>query len=202
MNDKIQELTDKLYSQGLSKGKAEAERLVEEARAQADEIVGNARNEAERIISEAQDNATKLMNKAESDVRMASEQAVTATKQVIENLIQWKICSEPVSVALKDPAFLKSVISSVAANFSSQDSSDIEILLPESLRNDLQGWVESELSKTLSSAVSANFSNKIKGGFNIGPKDGGWFISFTDDTMSSLIGEYLRPVTRKLLFGE
>ena len=42
---------------------------------------------------------------------------------------------------------------------------------------------------------------KIAGGFTIGPKDGGWFVSMTDETFSKLLAEYLRPVTRKLLFG-
>ena len=50
--------------------------------------------------------------------------------------------------------------------------------------------------------ISASFSKKVSGGFNIGPKDGSYFISFTDETFRSLISEYLRPATRKILFGE
>ena len=44
-------------------------------------------------------------------------------------------------------------------------------------------------------------SDKIAGGFTIGPKDGGYFISFTEETFNALISEYLRPATKKLLFG-
>ena len=43
---------------------------------------------------------------------------------------------------------------------------------------------------------------KIPGGFTIGPKDGSYFIDLTSESFESLISEYLRPVTRKLLFGE
>ena len=32
--------------------------------------------------------------------------------------------------------------------------------------------------------------------------EGGWHISLTDATFRELIAAYLRPVTRKLLFGE
>ena len=49
---------------------------------------------------------------------------------------------------------------------------------------------------------AAEFSKKIAGGFNIGPADGSWFVSLTDEAFSALISEYLRPVTKKLLFGE
>ena len=49
--------------------------------------------------------------------------------------------------------------------------------------------------------VNASFSKKVAGGFTIAPKDGGYFISFTEDTFNALISEYLRPATKKLLFG-
>ena len=41
----------------------------------------------------------------------------------------------------------------------------------------------------------------ISGGFIIGPKDGGYFISLTDETFIDLISAYLRPATKKILFG-
>ena len=48
----------------------------------------------------------------------------------------------------------------------------------------------------------ANFSKKTAGGFSIGPADGGWFVNLTEENFKALLAEYLRPVTRKLLFGE
>ena len=55
--------------------------------------------------------------------------------------------------------------------------------------------------ETLGKPVEASFTKKAAGGFAIGPKDGSWFVSLTDETFQALIAEYLRPVTRKLLFG-
>ena len=78
----------------------------------------------------------------------------------------------------------------------------MSLVLPESLRAKLEPWVSSELASLLSVPVEAGFSKKISGGFTIGPKDGSYFISFSDTTFDELIAEYLRPVTRKLLFGE
>ena len=49
--------------------------------------------------------------------------------------------------------------------------------------------------------MEASFSKKVSGGFKIGPKNGGWFVSFTDETFNELISEYLRPATRNILFG-
>lgn len=201
MSNKLQELTDKLYNEGLSKGKAEGEQLVAEAKKKAGEIVDCARAEAEAILANAVKEAEDLKAKAASDIRMASTQALQATRKDIEYLLVGNLCDAKVKEACKDPDFIKEVIKSVAGGFSAQESKDLELVLPENLRSNLEPWVKSELSKALASGIKADFSKKIQGGFTIGPADGSYFVSFTDETFKELISEYLRPVTKKLLFG-
>ena len=201
MPDKLQELTDRLYNEGLSKGREEGEVLLAKARKEADEIVSKAKSEAEEIVSSARKSASELKSKAESDIKMASAQSLQATKQDIENLLVKSVVDAKADKALKDPDFIKEIIRSVAGKFSASEGVEISLLLPASMKKDLEGWVKGELSKTLSKGVKAEFSKKIAGGFSIGPKDGSWFIDLSDDTFKSLIAEYLRPVTRKLLFG-
>lgn len=200
--DKLQELTEKLYNEGLSKGKEEGEKMIAEARSKAGGIIADAKAEAARIISEAEAKAADIITKTESDVRMAASQSLQATKKDIENLLIGRISSKPVSDTLQDVGFLKDIIQSVASSFSTGESKDISLLLPESLKEKLEPWVSGELRKALGTEVKAEFSKKIAGGFNIGPKDGSWFVSFSDGTFKELIAGYLRPVTRKLLFGE
>ena len=200
--DKLQELTDKLYNEGLSKGKTEGEAILAQAQKKADETVQAAREEAARIIAEAEKKAADLSSKAESDVKMASQQALQATKKDIESLVVAKIADTQVGEALSSPEFIKGIITQVAKNFSAQEPQDLSLVLPESLQSALEPFVRNELGKVLGKGVQATFSKKTAGGFTIGPADGSYFISLTDDTFRSLISEYLRPATRKLLFGE
>ena len=74
--------------------------------------------------------------------------------------------------------------------------------LPESLKKELEPFLRKELASVLKGNVEASFSKKISGGFTIGPKGEGWFISFTDETFRELIVSYLRPAAKKILFGE
>ena len=53
MQNKLQELTDKLYNEGLSKGKKEAEDLKAAAVKESDRIIADARKEAEKIVADA-----------------------------------------------------------------------------------------------------------------------------------------------------
>ena len=201
MNNRLQELTDKLYNEGLSKGKAEGEALLAQAKEKAAAIVEEARKEAEAIVGKARKDAEELSAKVSNDIRMASSQSMQATRMDIENLVVSKMVDTDVKKAMSSADFLKEVIIAVARNFSAQESSDISLVLPEALKGELEPFVKNELGKILGKGVEASFSKKIVGGFRIAPKDGGYFISKTDETMKELIGEYLRPATRKILFG-
>lgn len=201
MSNKLQELTDRLYNEGLSKGKEEGEILLSKARKEADEIIANARKQAEDIVTEAENRAVQLKEKAESDIKMASEQALMATKKDIENLLVNALCTEETEKVLSEEKFLKEIILAVAQKFSTQQSEDISLVLPASLESMLEPWVSTELKKALKKEISVDFSKKIKGGFSIGPQNGSWYISMSDESFKALISEYLRPVTKKLLFG-
>ena len=204
MQDKLQELTEKLYNEGLSKGKQEGEEILTKARRQAEEIIAKANADAESIKAAARREAEELKTKITGDVRMAALQSVTATKQTIENLIISKMIDKDTDSALTCADYVKELIGTVAKSFSpaDQDPVDIALVLPESMKKELAPFVTKELTKILKAGVSATFSKKIPGGFTIGPTDGGYFISFTDETFKALISEYLRPATRKLLFDE
>ncbi|MBR6416913.1 MAG: hypothetical protein IKS22_12560 [Bacteroidales bacterium] len=200
--DKLQELTDKLYNEGLSKGKQEGEAMIQKAKDTAAQIISEAKAQAEEIIAKAKKDAADYQTKIESDLKMASAQALQSTRKDIENLVVGKVVDAPVKAAVSSPDFLKEIITAVAKNFSAEQATDISLVLPESLKESLEPFVKNELSKIIGKGIDASFSKKIAGGFNIGPKDGSYFVSMTDDTFNGLISEYLRPATKKLLFGE
>ena len=60
MENKIQELTEKIYAEGVEKGNVEAARIVEEAKEKASDIVSKAKAEAEAIVAAAEKKATEL----------------------------------------------------------------------------------------------------------------------------------------------
>ena len=202
MQNKLQELTDKLYNEGLSKGREEGEALLAKAKSQAADIVAEAEKKAAEIMTKAEKEAEAYKVKVAGDLKMAASQSVQATRKDIEDLVVLKMTGAATEKALSDEAFVKEVIKAVAEKFNAETAMDLNLVLPESLKSSLEPFVKNELSTILKGQVNASFSKKIAGGFTIGPKDGSYFISLTDETFKELISEYLRPATRKLLFGE
>lgn len=202
MQNKLQELTDKLYNEGLSKGREEGEALLAKAKSQAADIVAEAEKKASEIMTKAEKEAEAYKVKVAGDLKMAASQSVQATRKDIEDLVVFKMTGSATEKALSDEAFVKEVIKAVAEKFNAETAMDLNLVLPESLKSSLEPFVKNELSTILKGQVNASFSKKIAGGFTIGPRDGSYFISLTDETFKELISEYLRPATRKLLFGE
>ena len=199
--DKLQELTQKLYEEGLAKGKQDGEALLQKAQSEAEGIVKQAQEEAEAILAKARKDAEDFKVKVEGDVKMAAQQAVQATRTDIENLVVSKVVDGTVDKALANEDYIKGIITAVAQKFSADEPADLSLVLPENLKKSLEPFVKNELGKLLGKGVDATFSKKVAGGFKIGPKDGGYFVSLTDETFKDLIGSYLRPATKKLLFG-
>jgi len=204
MQNKLQELTDKLYVEGLSKGKQEAEEMVAKAGKEAAEIISKAKEEYSKIISKANKDAEDIRLKMEMEVKMASRQSLTALKNQIENSIVANGFNKPVSEITDKISFLKSLIEAAIASFNpkSGDSVSLSLLLPENKRNELDSFLKSEIISQLKGGVDIVFDNKITTGFKIGPKEEGYHISFTDKDLQQLFSEYLKLKTREFLFAE
>ena len=203
MQDKLQELTDRLYNEGLSKGKQEGEELLQKARAEADDIVAQAKAEAERIVAQANKEAEEMKTKVTADIKMAATQSISVTKQEIEQMVVSKAAAEGVKANLTNAEFVKEMIMSVVKAFNPQNASPValDLILPEALKAQVEPFVQNEIASQFKGEVKVDYSKKMNGGFKVAPRDGGYVLQFTDEEFTQLIANYLRPATKKILFG-
>ena len=203
MQDKLQELTDRLYNEGLSKGRQEGEELLQKAHAEAEDIIAQAKAEAESIIAKAEKDAEELKTKVTADVKMAATQSIAVTKQEIEKMVVTKAAAQGVKANMGNAAFVKELITSVVKAFNPQNASpvDLSLILPEALKAEVEPFVKNEIANQFKGEVKVEYSKKMNGGFKVSPKEGGYMLQFTDEEFTQLIANYLRPATKKILFG-
>ncbi len=203
MQDKLQELTDRLYNEGLSKGKQEGEELLQKAHAEADQIVARAKAEAQRIVAQANKEAEELKTKVTADIRMAATQSISVTKQEIEQMVVSKAANEGVKANMNNAEFVKELIVSVVKAFNPQNASpvDLDFIVPEALKAQVEPFMQNEIAQQFKGEVRVDYSKKMNGGFKVAPKNGGYTLQFTDEEFTQLIANYLRPATKKILFG-
>ena len=182
MENKLQQLTQKLYDEGLEKGRAEADKLVADAKAEARKIVAEARAEAEEIVKKAEAKAEDVSKNTMTEISLAGKQAVGRIKSEIASLIIAKATARGVKEAVVDPAFIKEMLVAVAKNWNGSDSGKVE------------------LQELLAAGVEVGWSKEVKTGFKVGAKEGGYYISFADADIEALLAEYLRDKVFQLLF--
>ncbi len=201
--DKLQKLTQKLYEEGLSKGRSDADELLAKAKAEASDIVAQAKVKAEEIVAQARRNAEEMQKNTETEVALASRQTIAALKEQIQTLVTAKELTPRVKDAVDDKAFLQNMILLTVKNWegNGQTRTALEVMLPDNAKAELQDALRAMLENALDNEFVVKTSEKVKSGFKVAPKEGGYYISFTDEDFDALFQEYLRPKVAQLLFG-
>ncbi len=203
MQDKLQQLTEKLYNEGLEKGKQEAQKMLEDAKTESERIIAEAKQKSSEMIAAAEKEALQLREKAEGDIQTASRQALSQIKQDIEQAVRMKAVEAPVKEALSAKEFMQSVIKTVAGAFNpDKDAVSLDLILPQAMKEDMNSFIEGELASAFGKGLDVSFTKDISNGFKISRKGSGYFIDFSEDSFNRIISEYIRPKTRKLIFGE
>ena len=200
-NNKLQELTQKLYNDGLERGRAEAERLVAEAKESAAQIIADAKAEAEAIAKAAEDRAEDVAKNAMTEIALAGRQAMTKIKAELTEAVIMKTTGAAVKSATMDAAFVKDMLLAMANNWTSSTVDvSLKALLPEEKRAELDKVMQASVAELAKAGIEVGYTKDIKTGFKLGEKNGGYYIAFTDESFDALLKEYLREKVSNLLF--
>ncbi|MBR5136011.1 MAG: hypothetical protein IKU92_03080 [Rikenellaceae bacterium] len=204
MENKLQELTRKLYDEGLEKGRADADKLVADAKAEAARLVTEAKAEAEAIVKAAEAKAEDLRKNSMAEISLAGKQAVAKLKEQVAEMIIAKSTVEGVKAANLDAEFVKKMLLEVAHNWNGASSENVSLsaMLPEAKKAELDAAIEKSTKELLAAGVEVGYSKNVKSGFKVGAKNGGYYISFSDEDFNALLGEYLRDKVAVLIFGK
>jgi len=202
MDSKIQQLTEAIYNEGVEKARAEAEVILKEANEKAALIEKNAQKEAEKLLNEAREKSQELKRHVDSEIKMTLNQAVSALKQEITSLVSMKVVQPPVKELFSDKEYLQTLILTVVRGWLQKESFNLNVILPEADKEKMEKFFSNNLASELNKGLVVSFSQNVKSGFKIGPADGSYLISFTDEDFINFLKGYLRPKTSQILFGE
>ncbi len=196
MNNKLQELTEKIYVEGVEKGKTEAAELVAKAETEAKAIITKAKAEAEKITADALKKASELEKNTKSELKLFAEQSVNAIKTEIANLLSDKIASDSVKAATTDKVFMQKTIAALVEQWAKDGQVTIEAKDAKALTD----YFMTNAKDLLNKGVSINEVKGFKTDFAIAPAKGGYKITFGDDEFIAYFKEFLRPKLVELLF--
>ena len=196
MENKIQELTDKIYREGVEKGNEEARRVIAQAQEEAKRIIEVANKEAETILNSSQKSAEELKANTKSELKMFAGQAVNALKTEVTSMITEKIITSSVKNFTNDKEFLNKFIVSLASKW----SVDEPIVISTEDADSLKKYFSAHAKDLLDKGVKIEQVNGIHTLFTISPADGSYKVNFGDDEFVNYFKEFLRPQLVEMLF--
>ena len=196
MENKIQELTDKIYREGVEKGNEEAQRLIANAQDEAKKIIEDARKEAESIVAASRKSADELADNTKSELKLFSGQAVNALKSEIATMVTDKLITASVKDFAQDKDYLNAFIVALASKWSVDEPIVISTADAESLKKYFAAHAKALLDK----GVKIEQVNGIKTLFTVSPTDGSDKVNFGEEEFMNYFKAFLRPQLVEMLF--
>ena len=198
MDKKIQELTDKIYKEGVEKGNEQAQQIVAYAQAKAQQIEADAQKKANDIIADAHKQAEEQKKNTESEIKLYAGQALEALKSEVANLVTNKLSADAVNAAFPDKEFMQQIILELVSEWSKSENLVIE-------GEDAAGltkYFEAKAKTLLDKSVKIEQVNGMKSDFTIAPANGAYKITFGETEFVNYFKNFLRPQLVELLFSK
>lgn len=203
MQSKLQDITEKIYQEGVEKGNAEAQKIVDDAKQEAERILTEAKSKAESIVDDAKKQASETQVNTQNEIKLSAKQALNGLKQQITDLINNSVVENAVSESFTDKAFIQQIIDTTLKNWSTggAEAMDIDVLLPESDKEAIAKHLAGSVKEMLDKGIEVNPEADLQNGFQIAAKDGSYKVSFSDEDFAAFFKQYLRPKLIDILFS-
>ena len=194
--EKIQELTEKILREGVEKGQAEADRIIQQAKEQAEKILQDARQQAQEISVQAQKKAAVTAENTRSELKMYTGQAMSALKSEVTNVLTDGVVKEAVKGLAASPDFLGQFAVALAEKW----SADEPVVISSSEADSLKAYFAAKAKALLDKGVTINKVNGKDTLLTIAPADGSYKVNFGKDEFETYFKNFLRPQLIEMLF--
>lgn len=196
MSNNLQELTDKIYQEGILKAKSEAETIIAKAKSEAETIIAQANKQKEQTLASAKQETEEIKKNMQAELQLYAKQSVEALKSEIVNLLNERIASDSVKAATADAEFMKKMILTLVQSWA--QNQQITLLAPDTKA--LTSYFQANAKDLLNKQVRIKQVNSTKTSFEISPEGVSYKIIFGEDELIAYFKEFLRPQLVKFLF--
>lgn len=197
MAENLEDLIQKIKSEGVEEAKKESEQIIKNAQEQAQEIITKAKKRSEEILNGANDEAEKKKKNAEDSIRQAARDMVLVVKEQLAHIFD-RILKREISKNL-DSEFICELIRKIVTKWSSGKEAPMEVTVNEKDKKRLEELLLSELRERARDIIEIKVSNNIKRGFRIGLKGEDIYYDFSEESILESLKEFLSLEYSKIL---
>jgi len=196
MDNKIQELAEKLLKEGVERGQSEAEKIIAEAQQKAEAIIASAKEEAVGINAQAKKDAEALKTNTKSEIKMYADQALNALKSEVANVVGDKVVKAATAKIAGDKDFMNQFMLKLAEKWGAQE----DIVISAADADSLKAVFAKEAKDLLDKGVKIEQVNGQKTAFTVQPADGSYKVNFGEAEFTDYFKNFLRPQLVDMIF--
>ena len=195
MDNKVQEITEKIYLEGVEKGQSEAKKIVEAAEAEKAAMLKKAQQDAEKIVADAKKAADELNKNTQSELQLYAGRALEALKTEIAELVTCTVVDSAISETVNNE-WLQKLMLSLATDWVTKENVVIQTADAAALTK----YFANRAKDLLDKGVKIEQVNGKPAAFAIMPADKGYKVQFGDAEFAAYFKEFLRSQLVEMLF--
>ncbi|MFP4473866.1 MAG: hypothetical protein ACLFPX_08420 [Candidatus Omnitrophota bacterium] len=197
MTQNVQELIDKIKSEGLEAGQQKADEIETQARQRADKIVREAQDKAEKIIQNAKDEQARHEQAARTALKQAARDMILSLRKRIDDMLT-RVMDREVKETL-DADRLASLLEIVLKNVFDNKKGDVVLEVSEKDARALKDGVLKKLQKELQGGIVMQEADDLTAGFRISFDEGRSSFDFSDEALTDFLGRYVNEEIADIL---
>jgi V/A-type H+-transporting ATPase subunit E len=191
MDVQLQELIDRIKSEGIKTAEEQAERMRAEAQAKADQILAGAHKTAAQIVAEARAEAARFEQNAREALKQAGRDMLLSLKSRMTEMFEALLQRE--SRGAYTPAVLEEAVVGLVKGWAAGKAADLQVLLPADQLGALEKALHSRLAGEIKKGLEIKPLPGLDAGFRVGTKDGSAYYDFSDQGIAEILAEFLTP---------
>ena len=199
MSQQVQELIDKIKTEGLAAADQKARELEEQAKRNAQGILNEANKRAQDLLLDAEEEIRKKQEASRTALQQASRDTLLSLKKEVQKLLHKVITAQVADVLT--PQKLSDIIAEIvhkAVDGKSADAGIEVVLSPKDLKELRDGFL-AQLQKQFKCPVHFQASEDIGKGFTVSFDQGKSSFDFSQEALAEYLSVYLNEELAALL---
>lgn len=185
--EELQQLLEKIRHEGVDKAKADADKILADARARAKAVTDQAEADAEKARAEARRDAEAFGRRAEATIRQAARDTVLSVEQAVTGLLT-ALLRKGVDAAMDDPAVVPGLAEAAVRSYLG-GGGGVEVAAADRLA----GALRARLASLAGKGVTVVTDESAGTGFRVRLEGGRVEHSFTGAAVAEALAARLRP---------
>ena len=197
MEIQLQDLIERIKSEGIKSAEQESARIVKAAEHKANDIIASAHKEASSIVAKANDEAERFRQTSAEALKQAARNTILSLKSRITELFDDLIQAETREAL--SPKVLEEGVVAMVKSWEKGQLPSLQVLLNPADLKKVEKQLKARLAAELKKGVELKPFPELAAGFRIAMKDGSAYYNFTDQGIAEILSEYLNPKVSEII---